>query len=206
MICRVQGCCAGNRQHWGDRDMSEEQITRRLEVDLSELEAAFDDASWERSYYLDLETGETVMVTDETPQQLEQIYEEAPDGVADEEVDITSLLDQLTLPEWQKGALREANQVEEGFGVRYISVPRAETREAYHDMEEFITTVRNQRLQGRLWQAISGRRPFRRFKDVLTENATERERWFRFKDSLVRKRVLEWLEEKGIRPIEGPEE
>ena len=59
--------------------MSEGQITRRLKVDLSELEAAFDDTSWERSYYLDLETGKTVMVTDETRQQLERIYEEAPE-------------------------------------------------------------------------------------------------------------------------------
>jgi len=182
--------------------MSEEQIPRRLKVDLSGLVAAFDDTSWEWGYYLDLETGETVMVTDETRQQLERIYDEAaPEETADEEVDITLILNQLLLPEWEKDALREANQVEVGFGTRYISVPRAEPSEAYRDMEEFITTVRNQRLQERLWQAISGRHPFRQFKDVLADNPTEGERWFRFKDSRVRERVLEWLEEEGIEPI-----
>ena len=186
--------------------MSEGQITRRLKVDLSELEAAFDDTSWERSYYLDLETGETVMVTDETRQQLERIYEEAPpEEMANEEVDITPILDRLSLSEWEKDALWEANQIEQSFGVRYISVPHAEPSEAYRDMEEFITTVRNQRLQDRLWQVISGRRPFRRFKDVLVNNPTEREQWFRFRDSRLRERVLEWLEEEGIEPIVGPQ-
>ena len=55
--------------------MSEERIPRRLRVDLSELEVAFDDASWERSYYLDLETGQVVWITQETHRQLESIYE-----------------------------------------------------------------------------------------------------------------------------------
>ncbi|HAZ31758.1 MAG TPA: hypothetical protein DCY61_03515 [Dehalococcoidia bacterium] len=186
--------------------MSKGQITRRLKVNLSELEEAFEDTSWERSYYLDLETGETVMVTEEIRQQLEQIYEEAPpEEIAGEEVDITPILNRLSLPEWEKDALREANQIEQSFGVRYISVPHAQSSDAYGDMEEFITAVRNQRLQDRLWQAISGQRPFRRFKDVLADNPIERERWFSFNESRLRERVLEWLEEEGIEPIEGPQ-
>ena len=101
--------------------------------------------------------------------------------------------------------MREANQIEESSGVRYILVPHAEPSEAYHDMEEFIAAVRNQRLQDRLRQAISGRRPFRQFKNVLANNPTERERWFRFRDSHLRERVLEWLKEEGMEPMEGPQ-
>ena len=183
--------------------MSEERIPRRLKVDLSELEAAFDDTSGERSYYLDLETGEIVMVTDEGRQELERIYEEAvPEETTDEEVDITPNLDRLSLPEWEKEALREANQVEEGFGTRYVSVPRGESSEAYGDMEEFIITVTNERLQARLRQATDGTRPFRRFKDVLAHYPIERDRWFRFKDNRVRERVLEWLEGEGIELVD----
>ncbi len=182
--------------------MNKEQITRRLEVDLSELEIAFDDSSWEHSYYLDRETGEVVMVTDEISHQVEHIYEEdVPGDAADEEVNITTILERLSLPEWEKDALRKADQVEKGFGERYISVPRSESSDAYRDMEDFISTVRDQRLQARLWQAIEGRHPFRRFKDVLAYSAADQDRWFSFKDNRIRERVLEWLKEEGIQPV-----
>jgi len=63
--------------------------------------------------------------------------------------------------------LYEADAVEEGFGVRFIRLPDADSREGYEDMEAFIETVANPRLQERLWAAIRGRGAFGRFKDVL---------------------------------------
>jgi hypothetical protein len=65
-------------------------------------------------------------------------------------------------------------------------------------MEEFIISVRDARLQGRLEVAIQGRGAFRRFKDVLAGHPQERERWFAFKDQQLRQRALEWLAEQGI--------
>jgi hypothetical protein len=47
---------------------------RKLQVDLDELMFAFDNASWEMSYYLDLETGQVVTIFDETRRELERIY------------------------------------------------------------------------------------------------------------------------------------
>ena len=183
--------------------MGEERIPRRLRVDLSRLEAAFDDTSWERSYYLDLETGKVVTVTDEIRWELDSIYEEATlEHVTGEEVDVTPVLRRLSLPEWEKEALCEANEVENGFGTRYISVPRSESRQAYGDMEEFTATVKNERLRARLRQAGGGRRPFRRFKDVLADDPRERERWFRFKDNRIRERMLAWLEDERIELID----
>jgi hypothetical protein len=35
---------------------------RKLKIDLSELELAFDNASWEAEYYLDVETGEIILI------------------------------------------------------------------------------------------------------------------------------------------------
>jgi len=80
-------------------------------------------------------------------------------------------------------------------------VPRAESHEDYQDMGDFIATIRDERLQDRLWDAIRGRGAFRRFKDVLAYHPYERERWFEFKDDRVRQRVLDWLESEGIEPI-----
>lgn len=49
---------------------------RKLKVDLSELELIFDVASWETNHYLDLQTGQVVMIMDETRSELERLYEE----------------------------------------------------------------------------------------------------------------------------------
>ena len=51
------------------------QPRRKLEVDLEELAAALDDTSGPVKYYLDLEIGEVVLVTEEVRDNLNDIYE-----------------------------------------------------------------------------------------------------------------------------------
>ncbi|MGH2592379.1 MAG: UPF0158 family protein [Anaerolineae bacterium] len=165
----------------------------KIKVALAELEVAFDNTSWEMSYYLDLETGEVVMVTDEIRRELEDIYAEIHGEGEAEQVAFDDAL--------QRRDPQEADQVEASFGTRYVEAPRAESHEGYRDMEDFIAPLRDERLQDRLWDAIRGRGAFRRFKDELAYHPYERERWFEFKDDRVRKRVLNWLESEGIEPI-----
>lgn len=174
---------------------------RKLNVDLTELEFIFDDASWETNYYLDLETGQVVAIMDETRWELESIYEEKYDEEKQQMPPLDDILRERDLLEWQKDALLEADRVEIGYGVRYISVPKAESHQGYRDMERFIVTVEDERLQDRLWRAISGRGAFRYFKDVLYDYPRERERWFQFKADRLRQRVLDWLASEGIEPI-----
>jgi hypothetical protein len=164
-------------------------VTRKLKVNWSELSDAFESSSWEMRYFLDLETGGVVMITDEVARYVE----EPPEG---------------ELRGWMKDAVEEAERVEEGYGTRYIRIPEAGTRDSYRDMERFIGTVRNAHLQDRLWQAIRGSGAFRYFKDVLYEYPAERERWFAFQERCIHERVLWWLESEGIEPtnpIEPPE-
>lgn len=160
------------------------------------------DAAGELSCYLDLKTGDILMVTDETRRQLEEIHEEHM-GQEDEDdvVDIEPALAGLAIADWEKEALREANRVERDFGGRYVPIPHADSDEAYRDMEDFVSTVEDEQLQGRLTQAIGHRRPFRRFKDVLEDYPEDRERWFNFSNGRIRERVLEWLEDEGIEPV-----
>lgn len=165
-------------------------MTRKIEINWMELDAAFQSSSFEMRYYLDLETGDVVMVTDEIAGYLE----DPPDW---------------ELSDWMKEAIEEARQVEAGYGTRYIRVPQADTREDYRDMERFISTVRNSELRDRLWQAIEGRGAFRYFKDVLAEHPAEREHWFSFKDRCIYERVADWLESEDIEPtnpVEPPAE
>ncbi|MCI0394910.1 MAG: UPF0158 family protein [Chloroflexi bacterium] len=171
---------------------------RPLSVDWSELEAAFENASWEANYYLDLETGQVLMVMDETRRELETIYEEFYDEDAEETFDLAAVLREQNYPDWQQHVMLEADQVEAGLGVTFIAVPHADSREGYEDMEEFIATVQNPRLENELWLAIRGRGAFRRFKDVLAGYPKERERWFAFKSDRLTARIVDWLAAEGI--------
>jgi predicted nucleotidyltransferase len=160
---------------------------KRLRVDLPGLMAAFEDASWETSYYLDRETGEVILLTSEEL------------GYVDEPPD-------WPLPEWQQEAVKQAEKIWLDGGKRYLHVPDADSREGYGDMEDFIATVEDEHLRQLLWVAINGRGAFRRFKDILYDHSRERNRWFSFGDAQVRRRVLDWLESEGIEPIIGAPE
>lgn len=74
----------------------------------------------------------------------------------------------------------------------------------YGWMTEFAESVVDARLRTRLEIALDGRGAFRRFKNVLAGHPAERERWFAFRDALVRAAAREWLVEQGIEPATSP--
>ena len=78
---------------------------RKLEINWIELDAAFQGGSWDMRFYLDLETGDVVMVTNEIARYLK----EPPD---------------YDLPDWMQHDLQMARQVEERDGTRYIRIPQ----------------------------------------------------------------------------------
>ena len=82
--------------------------------------------------------------------------------------------------------MKEAYLVNSGFGLRYVSVPGADSREGYQDMEDFIDTVADQSPADSLSLANNGRGAFRRFKYVLAQSPGEQERWFQFHDNRLR--------------------
>jgi len=176
---------------------------RKLKTDLDDLAYALENVSWETHHYLDLETGQVIMVDANTFRQLEDIYEEVYNPESEETLDLAEILERRDLPEWQKQALMEAYHMEINSS-RYLAIPQADSYEGYNDMEAFIFTVEDRQLQDRLWQAIRGRGAFRRFKDTLARYPRERDRWYEFKDKLMQERVLDWLASEGIEPIVEP--
>jgi hypothetical protein len=83
---------------------------------------------------------------------------------------------------------------------RYLEFPPIESRLAYRDMEEFVETVTDARFQQRLWRALDGPRPFRRFKDAIADEPAVEERWFRVRDERQVAHAISWLAEEGIAP------
>jgi Uncharacterised protein family (UPF0158) len=175
---------------------------RRLKIELSELAFAFEESSPEASYFLDLETGAIVLITEESRDELRKIHTTMR-GTGKAQMSFAEALRRHNLPDWQQTMLIEAEQVEASFGTRYIRVPEADAHADYRDMEQFIATVQDARMRGRLADAIHGRGAFRRFRDLLADHPHERERWFAFKNGQLRQRALEWLAEERIEVIKG---
>lgn len=65
--------------------------------------------------------------------------------------------------------------------------------EGYADMVDFIALVPDRRAADLLERAIAGRGAFRRFKDTLFEFPELREEWFRFRDTRMQRRAIEFL-------------
>jgi hypothetical protein len=184
---------------------------RKLKIDLQDLAMAFEDSDFgNHRSFLDLETGRVIFIGEEFSHEDEFLDEdEFPDELEeeDEESFKESALgaDRPGEASWMQKARAEARAVSEQFGTRYIAVPSDDSREAYRDMEAFIDTVEDGRLRERLERAIHGRGAFRRFRDVLSEEFHERDRWFRFKNDRVEERMRAWLLSEEIELIEEPD-
>lgn len=129
-------------------------------------------------YYLDLETGKDFFIPVEVLSALED-----DDG---EELE--------SLPDWEKEFIEEARAILADGQDRYEVIPTFDSREAFEWMEQFTATVGDDRLRELLAFALSGPKPFRRFKDALCKDLQERDRWFAFEADAQLAAAREWLE------------
>jgi hypothetical protein len=87
-------------------------------------------------------------------------------------------------------------------GEAFVRVEPAASREQYKWMERFVVGVTDEPLRERLVIAIDGKGAFRRFKDVLLNYPTERERWFTYRADLLHWGMQKWLEKEQLAPKE----
>lgn len=85
---------------------------------------------------------------------------------------------------------------------RWLHVPCAGSRDAYRDMEDFITTLDDRDLARFLGIAIQGPGAFRRFKDMLATSPEQLQRYWLFSAERQYGRARAWLADQGYRP--GP--
>ena len=180
---------------------------RKVKVNLDELSAAFEIKMMEADNYLDLETGEVVMVTDEARSDLEEIYDEIYDEDGNRLVPLENYLQQRDdFQDWYKNMLIAADLVEQHYGKRFLSIDPGESHDDYRDMERFIgRKVESDRLREQLWEAIQGRGAFRRFKDLLARHPDLEQRWYAFKAERIEQRMLEWLAYHDVEPVSEQE-
>jgi hypothetical protein len=182
---------------------------RRCRITLRALAEAFDDVSPEMSAFLDLEAGEVLYIGADTARELEQVYEALPASLANasdekQRAAILAVIEEEGIDVSDEDSILEADAIDRGLGTRYVALPEADSRVGYRDMEAFIVTVADPRLQSRLDRSIRGRGAFRRFKDELRDaEADEEQRWYAFKQARLEEHAREWLADEGIELIEG---
>jgi uncharacterized protein UPF0158 len=147
------------------------RVRKRVPVDWHELEIALTWHSDELTHFLHVRTGEV------------RQYRLAAFAADREDFELTE--------DEEDEGLAEGN---------LIKIEPIESSVEYGWMAEFAASVSDPRLRDRLETALHGRGPFRRFKDVLGGEPTERGRWFRFREERVREAIREWLDDNDIEP------
>ena len=153
---------------------------KRLKVDVEDIAICMErQGQGERCAYLDMETGETILIPDEVMSALE-----------DEEY-------RQDLPAWEAELLPMAKEISEGSS-RYVEIPARFSDEAYEVMGDFAAGVKNANIRREIENALDGKGAFRRFKNVLRERPELEKEWFKFKASRDKEKVKEWLKSVGI--------
>jgi Uncharacterised protein family (UPF0158) len=147
-------------------------------VSLDKLIDALEEQSDSLFPYLDRETGEVLLISEES----RSLGEAEP-----EEIEL--------LPDWQKEEAEVAVLIE--TTDRYLALPgRFEVNE-WNIMSEFCHEVKRDSMRATLLAAIQGSHPFRRFKDQIA-NHNLWEEWNRFRRQAFGEILREWCEENGI--------
>ena len=159
---------------------------KKLKADLETIANTMEDTDrMDMDYYLDKETGEVIVL-------LEEIFryaEEDQDKVRED------------LPDWQKEQVKLAQDILFKNPDRYICIPERPSYEGYNLMVEFAEKVEDELLREKLSIALDGKGAFRRFKNVIADYPDYREKWFKFRDEKMNKKVIEWLNSIGIEPV-----
>ena len=150
---------------------------------LVQIQAVMDaiDVPEEWEAFLDPETGEVLVMTDEERDLLEE------EELEDEEA--------LEMPDWEKesiGKLRELLN-----SGRALALPDKFDFHEWDVMKRFAASVEDPDESIALLEAIHGTGAFRMFRETTTRLGL-RERWFGYRDQALREMAKEWLEEHGI--------
>jgi hypothetical protein len=91
----------------------------------------------------------------------------------------------------------------------YLTIEPLESNESFRIMEEFAGNMEDEKLKGELFNALSYRRPFVNFKDII-DNSRHRQEWFDFKkhwlENHIKKLLLidiEEIQKKYAKEING---
>ena len=178
---------------------------KQLPIDLSELELAFDEASPDYGCFLDTETGEVFIVENYLLNLVEELIADGVLAVQDDPPDLSLVVVEEDIPDWQAPMLVDAYRVETRFPDRCIRIAQQDSQDGWDDMAAFVQAIGNDKLTNQLEAAIQGRGAFSRFQSILGGHPKLEQQWYSFRDARQQERMIAWLKSEGITVIEAKE-
>jgi hypothetical protein len=172
----------------------------KLNIDFDELQKAMEDTVRDAfDYFLDLETGEILILSEDIlnrarvllSRDFDEDMEDFDEVVFDREIDI---------PLWMEDEIELALDIFLG-GDNYVRIPERAPRNVYAAMNEFIDQLEDARLGEELRPMLSGEGTFRRFKNALEPYPKIRKLWYGYNAKIARKEIMEWLRSLSIEPV-----
>ena len=81
---------------------------------------------------------------------------------------------------------------------RYLLIEPIESRDGFRVMEDFVATIDDDAVAERLTSALQRPKPFRRFKDAVSDDLALRDAWFAFEEAAEARMASEWCEVHSI--------
>jgi hypothetical protein len=82
----------------------------------------------------------------------------------------------------------------DGDPSRYLEIDHLDAHTELEWTEQFVEGVAGERLRYDLQRALRSAKPLRRFREALHAAPAERERWFKFRDGMVKRWIERWFE------------
>lgn len=178
---------------------------KKLRVNFDEIQKAMEDVVRDVfDYYLDLETGKVIVLSEDILKEvMSRLYGGDDDEIGDD-IEYIEYDEEPDLPHWMEDEVELSLEVLFNENGRYVRIPGRGSGEAYKIMAEFIETIKDLVLKEELINALNGKGAFRKFKDVLIGYPKERKRWHGYDAKAMKKIIIKWLRSLGVEPVQIP--
>jgi len=169
-----------------------------MHIDYDEIQKAMEDTARDAfDYFLDRETGETIILSEDIINKAQAILAESyDDDIGDfEDVELEEV---PVIPEWMEDEIELALEIFIYEKDRYARIPERNPRYGYDTMKAFAGTLEDEALKETLLELLDGKNAFRRFKDSLAPYPKERKLWYGFNARASRNEIEAWLQSIGI--------
>jgi hypothetical protein len=167
-------------------------------VDYDELQKAMEDTVRDAfDYFLDLESGDIIILSEDIIKKAQQILGESyDDDIGDFEDVVVEKVP--VIPEWMEDEIELALDVFIYEKDRYARIPERNPQFGYNTMKAFAGQLSDETLRQTLLELLDGKNAFRRFKDSLAPYPKERKLWYGFNAKAARDEIENWLNTIGF--------
>jgi hypothetical protein len=174
---------------------------KKLKIDFDELQKAMEDTARDAfDYFLDIETGEIIILSEDILNKARGLLsQDLDEDLADyEEVEFDEPLD---VPEWMEDEIELALDIFLYEKERYVRIPEREAGKGHRAMKDFAEQLEDPQIQKSLLAILDGAGAFRRFKDALDAYPKTKKRWHGFNAKVAKDEMKEWLRTLSIEGV-----